>query len=633
MQASTEPIAGAAPVLNLAAYKFTRLAELDRLRAAIRERCVELGLRGTVLVSHEGINLFVAGQEDAVRGLLDYLRTIRGLEDLEGKFSRSATVPFRRMLVRIKKEIIPLGIPTIRPAERTSPKLPPRQLQRWLEEGRKVRLLDVRNEYEVELGTFEGAEHLGIHHFREFVQAIDRLPPEAKDEPVVMFCTGGIRCEKAGPLLEQAGFRHVYQLEGGILKYFEECGGAHYRGNCFVFDGRVALDPHLQPTGHMLCFACQSVVTAEDVASGKFMFGKYCPRCYQDPSQKRESERESHRRRVRELAASQPGCTPYDHVRPIYVPRGFAGQRLIDFLTQRFPGTPREQWVASIEAGLLTHNKFGPTPFRVCQPGEVVREGQGFLHHMPDTTEPPINPDIDLIYEDDWLVAVAKPAPLPVHPCGRFQRNSLTWLLQQVYSGEVLHLVHRLDANTTGVVLLARRHRAAKLLAQQFADQAVEKTYFALLDGHPQWEATDFTAPISDHAQGEAGGRDTDPRGQPATTRFEVVRRLAGGQTLVRARPYSGRTNQIRVHAWAMGIPVVGDPMYRPGRQRGGRQTLAGDDPPMCLHAAKLAFRHPLDDRPLSLCSPAPPWLKTILEDTAEGSEPDTGDPSVGVGC
>jgi UPF0176 protein len=155
------------------------------------------------------------------------------------------------MRVKIKREIIAFGIPDIVPAEHTAPKLAPRTLKQWLDEGRRVTLLDTRNDYEVNLGTFRGTLVPHIDHFRHFPEAAAKLPESLKDEPVVMFCTGGIRCEKAGAYLEKIGFRHVHQLDGGILKYFEECGGAHYDGECFVFDERISVGPDLKPTGRV----------------------------------------------------------------------------------------------------------------------------------------------------------------------------------------------------------------------------------------------------------------------------------------------------------------------------------------------------------------------------------------------
>ena len=137
------------------------------------------------------------------------------------------------MLVRIKKEIIAFGVPGIEPAKRTAPKLAPQELKRWLDEGRPVTLLDTRNDYEVKAGTFKNAVTLGIDHFRNFPAAVQQLPAELKQQPIVMFCTGGIRCEKAGPYMEREGFEQVFQLDGGILKYFEECGGDALRGRVF----------------------------------------------------------------------------------------------------------------------------------------------------------------------------------------------------------------------------------------------------------------------------------------------------------------------------------------------------------------------------------------------------------------
>ena len=233
---------------NIAAYKFTALTDLPPLRERLLAQCGKWQLKGSILLSTEGINLFVAGTSEAITLLLAELRAVPGLADLTPKYSSSENQPFTRMLVKIKKEIIAFGVEGIDPASRPSPKLPAETLKQWLDEGRPMTLLDTRNDYEIEFGTFKNALPIGVAHFRQFPDAVQRLPEEMKDQPVVMFCTGGIRCEKAGPFMERAGFRNIFQLEGGILKYFEECGGAHYDGECFVFDKRVTLDPALQPS-------------------------------------------------------------------------------------------------------------------------------------------------------------------------------------------------------------------------------------------------------------------------------------------------------------------------------------------------------------------------------------------------
>ena len=265
--------------LNISVYKFTPLDDLPALRERLQLISRAGDLRGTILLSPEGINLFVAGTPAAVATLLAALRAVPGLADLAPKESLSAEPPFNRMLVKIKKEIIAFGVPGIDPARRPTAKLPARTLKQWLDEGRPVTLLDTRNDYEVRMGTFRGALPAHIDHFREFPDAVKRLPAELKDRPIVMFCTGGIRCEKAGPFMELAGFRDVHQLDGGILKYFEECGGAHFDGECFVFDRRVGVDPSLRETNSVLCFNCQMPLTEAEQRDPRYVPDLSCPHC------------------------------------------------------------------------------------------------------------------------------------------------------------------------------------------------------------------------------------------------------------------------------------------------------------------------------------------------------------------
>jgi len=265
---------------NIAAYKFASLGNLEALQADLRQRCTEAGMRGTILLSPEGINVFVAAERPAANRLLVWLKAIPGLADLSAKMSESDHQPFNRMLVKIKKEIIAFGVSGIDPARRPAPRLAPRQLKQWLDEGRSVTLLDTRNTYEVKLGTFRGARTLDLDHFREFPTAATTLPGNLKDEPIVTFCTGGIRCEKAAPLLEMAGFDNVFQLDGGILNYFAECGGEHYEGDCFVFDKRVALDASLRETGAALCFVCQTPLTIPEQEDPRYVESVSCPHCY-----------------------------------------------------------------------------------------------------------------------------------------------------------------------------------------------------------------------------------------------------------------------------------------------------------------------------------------------------------------
>lgn len=243
-------------VLNISSYKFVTLNDAPQLRERLLALALDLGLKGTVLIAEEGINLFLAGPAEAVRGWVASLKQDARFADLAPKESWSDTVPFKKMLVKVKPEIIRMDHPTIRPDERGSqgraPAVAPDVLRRWLEqghddEGRPVVTLDTRNAFEVDYGTFENAIDWRIDKFTEFPTALQAHKQDLQDKTVVSFCTGGIRCEKAALLMQEVGLEHVYQLEGGILKYFELTDGKHYKGDCFVFDGREALSADLNP--------------------------------------------------------------------------------------------------------------------------------------------------------------------------------------------------------------------------------------------------------------------------------------------------------------------------------------------------------------------------------------------------
>ena len=233
--------------INLAGYKFVALDGLDDLKARLERRCHELALKGTILLSFEGINVVLAGSVEATKNFQASIQADPRLADLRFKRSVSAYQPFDRMRVKVKKEIITLRMPGVDPAKARAPAIAPAELKRWLDEGREVVLLDTRNAFEVDAGTFDNAMDLQLDSFGQFAQAAERLDPSLRDKTVVTFCTGGIRCEKAAPVLIGKGFRNVFQLDGGILHYFEECGDAHFKGRCFVFDQRVTLDGNLQP--------------------------------------------------------------------------------------------------------------------------------------------------------------------------------------------------------------------------------------------------------------------------------------------------------------------------------------------------------------------------------------------------
>ncbi len=595
------------PIVNIAAYKFLPLTELKPLRARLQELCKAAGLKGTILLSPEGVNLFVAGVAGAVEQLLAELRSRPGLEDLQPKVSTTDHQPFRRMLVRLKKEIIAFGVEGIDPARRTSPKLPPRELKRWLDEGRPVTLLDTRNDYEIKLGTFRNALSIGIDHFRDFPQAVARLPAQLKEQPIVMFCTGGIRCEKAGPFMEREGFKSVFQLEGGILNYFEECGGEHYDGECFVFDQRVGLDPSLHESGASQCFACQTPLTVADQQHEHHVRGRSCPYCFKRPDEHMAARIALRHEQIARLSAPLPGSQPADHLRPVTIPGRHAGRPLFQTLCDIFPHVTAELWRQRFADGRIVDPAGQPV-----RADRIVHAGERYRHKVPAVIEPDVNLRIEVLHEDEAIIVLNKPAPLPMHAGGRFCRNTLQHVLDAVYSPQKPRPSHRLDANTTGVLLVARTRHFAGRIQPQFARGEVEKVYLVRVHGHPGSDELVCEAPIGTDA-GRIGSRAVDPdSGLAARTEFRVRARLADGTALLEARPRTGRTNQIRIHLAHLGWPVCGDPAYLARGLVGDSQTLEVNAPPLCLHAWQIRFRHPLDRSSVRFSAPPPPWAAEL---------------------
>ena len=241
-------------IVNLAAYHFATIEDTAAWRPFVTERCNALGLRGTILLAPEGINLFLAGSRASIDGFIASLHEDSRFADIEPKESLSDEIPFGRMRVRLKQEIITMRLPTIRPEGGRAPAVDAPTLQRWLDQGhdddgREVVLLDTRNDYEIDVGKFPQAVDYRIASFTEFPAAIAADRARYDGKTIVSYCTGGIRCEKAALHMQGLGIPHVYQLEGGILKYLEQTDGTHWRGDCFVFDGRVAVDSALTPAG------------------------------------------------------------------------------------------------------------------------------------------------------------------------------------------------------------------------------------------------------------------------------------------------------------------------------------------------------------------------------------------------
>jgi UPF0176 protein len=239
---------------------------------------------------------------------------------------------------------------------------------------------------------------------------------------------------------------------------------------------------------------------------------------------------------------------------------------------------------------------------------QIVRAGERYLHVLPQTREPEVSTDIRILHEDEAIIVLNKPAPLPMHPCGRFNRNTLQNILHNVYAPQSPRPAHRLDANTTGLVVMSRTRHFAGQLQPQFARGEVEKVYLVRVQGSPAWDQYTCELPISD-APGETGTREVDAaNGLESRTEFAVRQRFEDGTTLLEARPLTGRTNQIRVHLWELGFPVCGDAVYLPNRQRGDTQTLSLKAEPLCLHAWRLAFTHPLTKERVTFETELPVW-------------------------
>lgn len=277
------------PYLTAAFYKFVALADADALREPLLARCEALGVQGLVLLAHEGINGTVAGTPDAVQALLAWLRSDPRLADLQHKEGFAQRAPFHRMKVRLKREIVTMNQPDLQPMTQAGTYVKPQDWNQLIQDP-DVLLIDTRNDYEVDVGTFQGAVDPRIQNFSELPAWLDSLPVLKKKPKVAMFCTGGIRCEKSTAYLRAQGFDEVYHLEGGILKYLETVPQevSLWQGECFVFDERVAVGHGLQPGTHELCRACRDPVSPADKASPLYVHGISCPRCHgnKTPEQK-----------------------------------------------------------------------------------------------------------------------------------------------------------------------------------------------------------------------------------------------------------------------------------------------------------------------------------------------------------
>ncbi len=288
--------------MNVASfYRFLDLARPDEFRDALQAVCDEEGALGTILVAEEGFNGTIAASEEAIRAVFTWIQSRLSLVDpIEARWTEAAEAPFRRMRVRRKIEIVTLGRPDILPHERTGRYVSPDQWNELIENP-DVLVIDTRNHYEVEVGTFPRAVDPQTDSFRQFPEFARQLAESSKDRPLAMFCTGGIRCEKATALMLELGFDEVYHLQGGILRYLEDTPPEqnHWNGECFVFDTRVAVDRDLAEGGYVQCHACRRPLGTEDLASPYYREGISCPHCVNDLDADRAARLEERHRQVR----------------------------------------------------------------------------------------------------------------------------------------------------------------------------------------------------------------------------------------------------------------------------------------------------------------------------------------------
>ena len=294
------------PICVAALYQFTPFEDREAIRIPLATLCEEQGVRGTILVAHEGLNGTIAGTDDAIGAVLNHIRAIPGCENIEVKFSRAPKMPFLRMKVRIKKEIVTMGQPDLDPVGDVGTYVAPQDWNDLIDDPDTI-VIDTRNDYEVEIGTFTGAIDPKTASFGEFPQWFrdqrEKIEANGSQPKIAMFCTGGIRCEKSTAFLKQEGMENVFHLKGGILSYLENIPeeDSRWEGECFVFDERVSVRHGLTIGDYHLCRACRMPITDEDMASDQYEEGIACPRCFAERTDEQRA-RYAERQRQTKLA-------------------------------------------------------------------------------------------------------------------------------------------------------------------------------------------------------------------------------------------------------------------------------------------------------------------------------------------
>lgn len=297
-----------------ALYKFVSLPDYQEMRDPLLEHCLQAGVKGTLLLASEGINGTIAGSREGIDHVLTYLKADERLKELSHKESLDAEMPFYRMKVKLKKEIVTMGVEGIDPRQVVGTYVSPQDWNQLISDPEVV-VVDTRNDYEYELGSFKGALNPNTKSFREFPQYVAENMDPARHKKVAMFCTGGIRCEKSTAYLKEQGFEEVYHLHGGILQYLEDVPVQEslWNGECYVFDNRVSVDHSLNPGTYDLCHGCREPITEQDKQSETYIEGVSCPRCYdtQTPEQRaRFMERQKQMELARQRNEVHIGACP-----------------------------------------------------------------------------------------------------------------------------------------------------------------------------------------------------------------------------------------------------------------------------------------------------------------------------------
>lgn len=303
-----------AKTLVVAYYKFVTLTDFKERRAPLLEVCEKNGVKGTILLAAEGLNSTMAGPEEGIEAVLGYLQSDPAIGTLTVKRSYTDEPPFYRMKVKLKEEIVRLGLPSVNPNDQVGEYVSPDKWNELISDPDVV-LVDTRNDYEVEIGTFEGAIDPKTKSFREFPEYVKNELGDKKDKPIAMFCTGGIRCEKSTSYLLKEGFTKVYHLDGGILNYLENVDAkeSKWKGDCFVFDNRVTVNHNLEEGDFDQCHACRHAISDEDKASEMYVEGISCPHCHDKLTDEQRHRMEQRQRQI-EISRKQNrphiGSTP-----------------------------------------------------------------------------------------------------------------------------------------------------------------------------------------------------------------------------------------------------------------------------------------------------------------------------------